>query len=242
MKNLSVLLLMLISIPLFSKQIEEMHYNLKFGFIKAGEARILISDTIFNDHPAVHYLMELKTTGLSNSLLGIHDIYESIVNPDNMLPYKSIRNIKEASYRYYNEVLYFHDGDTIQSLLSGTRDVPENLIDILSVFLYFRKDGFFENISEGENITMPTLDSDKISDVTLNYLGMENIRTKKGKIDCYVLSPHIKAGKVLESSDGIKFNIIPENLIPVELEFEVKIGALKGVLKSYTLNGQEMWN
>ena len=241
-KRICFLFFMMVSISLFSKENEEMRYNLKLGFLKAGEAKILIADTIFENKQAVHYLMELKTTGLSNSLIKIHDIYESIVNPENMLPYKSVRNINEGSYKYYNEVIYYHDVDSIQSLLSGKRKVPENLIDFLTIFFYYRVDDFFEKVPKGEFVTLPTLDSDEISDVSIYNHGLEETRTKAGKMDCYVLSPNMKKGKVLNSRDGLKLIISQEDMIPVVLEFDVTIGKLKGVLKSYTVNGEEKWD
>ena len=49
-----------------------------------------------------------KTVGLADAIYKVRDQYESYINPTNGLPVKSVRNIQEGRYRYYNEVLFDH--------------------------------------------------------------------------------------------------------------------------------------
>ena len=219
---------------------EELRFNMKYGFIKGGEARFEISDTVFNGKPAIHYYLRVKTTGITDKLFEVNDIYESIVDKTTLLPYKSIRNIAEGKYRYYNEVLYFHDSDSIYSQRSGGKKVQPELLDILSVFFYFTSPKFMTNIRVGDVVTMPALHADKINDVSIGYYKDEQIQTKHGKLDCYALAPVVDKGKLLERSDGLKFYVSKENKIPVLLEFDMKIGALKAILKSYKVDGKEL--
>ncbi|MCA1761026.1 MAG: DUF3108 domain-containing protein, partial [Bacteroidales bacterium] len=135
---------------------EKIFFNLKFGFIKGGEAELIISDTIFNNKKALHYSMVGRTTGLTDKLFGVNDIYETTVDADTRLPLKSIRNIKEGKYRWYNETLYFHDNDSIYSQKSGGKKVPENLVDIISVFFYFIHNHLLDDLKPGYSVTMPT--------------------------------------------------------------------------------------
>ncbi len=238
-KQVCILSITLLFLSSNLKAEEKIRFNLKFGFIKGGEATMVISDTIFESKPAVHYYLAGRTTGLTDKLFEVNDVYESIVDPETMLPYKSIRNIKEGKYRYYNEVLYYHEADSIYSQRSGGRKVEPNLVDILTAFFYFRSSNFYENIKIGDVATMPSLHADKISDITIVYSGEETIRTKKGKMECYILSPVVDKGKVLMKSDGLKFYVSKEYNIPVLMEFDMKVGALKAVLKSYRVDGKK---
>ncbi|MCY1721814.1 DUF3108 domain-containing protein [Prolixibacteraceae bacterium Z1-6] len=218
---------------------ERIRFNLKFGFVKGGEAELVITDTTFNGKPAIHYHMMGKTTGLANKLYGVYDIYETTVNAETHLPLKTIRNVKEGSYRRYNETLFYHDIDSINSQRSGWREVPENLVDIISVFFYFIHQNSFENLDPGDGVVYPTINADKISDVAITYLRDETIKTDIGKIDCHVLTPTVNKGRVLERSDGVRFFISKEKKMPVFIEFEMRVGSLKAVLKSYTIDGIE---
>lgn len=212
---------------------------MKFGFIKGGEARLIISDTIFNNKTAKHYYLKVRTTGLTDKLFGVNDIYETTVDAETMLPLKVIRNIKEQKYTWYNETLFYPEIDSINSQRTGWREVPDNLTDIVTVFFYFVQKHLMDNIEAGENVTLPTFHADKISDVSIKFIGEEKISTDLGKIDCFVLSPRVDKGKLLNRSDGLKCYISKEKKIPVSFEFDMRVGALRAVLKSYKIDGEE---
>ena len=140
---------------------EIIRYNLKFGFIKGGEAQLVISDTIFNNKKAKHYHVIGRTTGLTDKLFGVNDIYETIVDYERRLPLKSIRNIREGRYRWYNETLFYHDIDSLNSQKSGWRSTPDNLVDIISVFFYFIHHYIDGSMQQGLEVTMPTYHGDE---------------------------------------------------------------------------------
>lgn len=232
---LSLSLLFLLTRTFASK--EEIKFNLKFGIIKGGEAVMVISDTVFNGQKAIHYYFEAQTTGLTDKLFGVNDVYETTVDAETRLPLKSIRNIKEGKYRWYNETLFFHDIDSLNSQKTGWREMPENMVDIISVFFYFINKHLFEEIEVGHTVTLPTFHADKIDDVTVKYLGETEIKTDLGKIECFVLAPLVDKGKLLKRSDGLKFFISKDTKMPVLLEFDMKVGALRAILKSYKIDG-----
>ena len=238
-KIIGIALLMLIFVIKVSAKKEEIKYNLKFGIIKGGEAKLVINDTKFNDKNAINYYLIGQTTGVTNTLFGVYDIYETTVDAETGLPLKAIRNIKENKYRWYNETLFYHDIDSINSQRTGWQAVPKNLVDIISVFFYFVNKQMFDEIEKGHTVSLPTYHADKISDITVKYSGEEKIDTDLGKIDCYVLSPSVDKGKVLNRSDGLKFYISKEKKIPVLVEFDMKAGTLRAVLKSYQIDGVE---
>lgn len=214
-------------------------FYLKFGFVKGGEAEMTISDTVFNGNPAIHYHVMGKTTGLANKLYGVYDIYETYVDAETRLPVKTIRNVKEGSYRRYTETLFYHDVDSINSTRSGWRAVPNDLLDLVSVFFYFVHKNPFENLQSGDAVIYPTINADKISDVAVRYLRDEKIETDVGEVECHVLTPTVRKGKVLEKSDGVRFFLAKNEKIPVYIEFDMRVGSLKAVLKEYKIDGVE---
>ncbi|MFW5822988.1 MAG: DUF3108 domain-containing protein [Tangfeifania sp.] len=218
---------------------ERIVFNLKFGFVKGGEAVLNIHDTLFQNQPAIHYYLEVRTTGLTDKLFGVNDIYESIVDAQTRLPLKSVRNIKEGKYRWYNETLFYHDKDSLLSQKSGWRPAPENLVDIVSVFFYFINNYLMENIEKGKQVSLPTFHADKIDTVSVQYLGDRLIKSDMGEIDTYVLAPTVNKGKLLNRSDGLKFFISKESKLPVLLKFDMRVGALRAVLESYEIDGEQ---
>jgi hypothetical protein len=239
MKKEIIIALLILVFSLHAKAREEkIFFNLKFGFIKGGEAELIISDTIFNNKKALHYYLKGRTTGLTDKLFEVNDIYETTVDAETRLPLKSIRNIKEGKYRWYNETMYYHDIDSINSQKSGWRDAPENLVDIISVFFYFIHHHLLDDLEPGSRVTLPTFHADKIDDVSVKYLGDRRIETDFGKIDCYVLTPSVDKGKLLNRSDGLKFFISKKTKMPVLLEFDMRIGSLKAEIQKYEVDGK----
>ena len=218
---------------------ESIFFSLKFGFIKGGEAELVISDTIYQNKKAIHYYLVGRTTGLTDKLFGVNDIYQTTVDAGTMLPLKSIRDVREGRYRRYNETFFYHDIDSIYSQRSGWSDSPENLVDIVSVFFYFINKHLLTDLQKGKRVSLPTYHADKISDVTITFIGEGKVDTELGKIDCYILTPSVDKGKLLNRSDGLKFYISKETNLPVLLEFDMRVGALRAVIEKYKIDGDE---
>ncbi len=214
-------------------------FNLKYGFVKGGEAEMIIIDTIFDGNPAISYSFIGKTTGLTNKIYGINDTYTTIVDAETNLPLKAIRDIKENKYRWNNETYFYHDKDSLNSKRTGWRKMPDNMVDIISSFFYFIRENNMEEMKADEIKTLSSFHADKIDTIAIKYIGKERIKTSLGKIDTYVLVPSVDKGKLLLSSDGLSFYISKDLGIPVMLEFDMKLGALHAVLKSYKIDGIE---
>lgn len=239
-KTIAILLLLLATSHVFAKK-EIINLNLKLGFIKGGEAQLVINDTTFNGIPAIHYFLLTKTTGLTDKIFDVYDIYETIVDAETKLPLQSIRNIKEKKYRWYNKTLFNHETDSIYSQRSGARAVPDTLLDMLSVFFYIINNTINAETEPGFEATYATFHGDKINDLKIIYRGDEKVETDLGNIDSYVLTAVTDKGKLLNRSDGLRFFISKKYKVPISIEFDMRVGTLRAVLKSHTINGIEQF-
>lgn len=224
----------------FAKNKAVLTYNLKYGIIKGGEAKMIITDTVYNGKKAIHYYMEGRTTGVTDRLFRVHNIYESIVDAQTYLPYKAIRNAKEGNYRYYNEVFFFHQNDSIFSEKSGGKKVPHKLTDILSVFFYFVQQDYIRKTPRGKYVELPVINGHDISTIKIKHDGIQTIKTDLGDVPSYILMPEVDKGRVLKSSDGLLFYISQKDKVPILFDLDLRLGSLRAVLTSYTLNGKEI--
>ncbi len=246
-KSLPVLKVLMVAFLLMSlqdvqgKMRERLVFDLKLGFVKGGEAVLVIKDTLFNGNNAIDYHLKGRTTGITDKLFKVDDVYESTVDARTYLPYRAVRNIKERKYRYYNEVFFNQAVDSIYSKKTGQIKVPHNLTDILSVFFYFVRQGMIHDIDEGKSIVIPTINGHDIKQIKIRFDGFEDIQTKMGPVTCYVLSPVMEKGKVLTRSDGLKFYISKDKKIPIQLDFDTKAGTLRAELVSYKISGKEQF-
>lgn len=238
MKGLFIIWLFFIALQVQAQPLEEMEYILRFGFIKGGKATLTAQKEKLNKKQTIHYHMRGRTTGLVDKIYEVNDVYESWVDPESFLPYKSVRNVKEQKYRFYDEVLFDHVNDSISSLKSGKKKVPSNLNDLISVFFYIRQNHYFEALLAGKKFQIPVHHGNELFMMELEYLGVESIETKIGNKQCYVVSPKVPKGKLLKGSDGLKIYITKDdNRLPIYAEFDLLVGALKCELNSYKING-----
>jgi len=238
-KSIIISVFLILLIQSVSAKKETLFFDLKYGFAKGGEAVLTISDTTFNGSPAIYYHMIGYTTGISEMLFGIKDIYETIVDAKTHLPLKTIRNIRENKYRWYNETYFYHDIDSINSNKTGWNAVPNNLTDFLSVIFYYINNHLVNETNQGTTVTLPNYHAGKVSDITIKYLGDKKIKTALGEINTSIVISNIDKGKVLDSAEGIRFFISKDNKIPVALEFDLTVGELKAILKNYKINNIE---
>lgn len=238
MKQILVLFLVLyIFSPSASAKEERIKFHVKFGFIKGGEIVMIIKDTVFNNKPAVHYSIDGRTTGITNVIYGVHDLYETTVDAETYLPLKAIRDIKEGSYKRYNETFFYHDIDSLHSQRKGWSEMPNNLVDIISGLFHFINRNPFTNLQAGDAVKYSIYHADKIMDVSIKYLREETIKTDIGKINCMVLSPLIEKGKMFNRSDGIKIYISKEKNTLVYIVLQTTFGSLKAEAKYYSIDG-----
>ena len=233
-----ILIVCLFPVHLLAVNKDVLKFDLKFGILKGGEAVLTIRDTTYNGLKAVCYHIQGGTTGITDRLFNVHDVYETIVDARTYLPLKSTKNIKEQKYRYYNEIQFFHEQDSIYSLRKGGKKVPPGLLDIISVFFYFVKNNYTEKIELGDTATFKVFNTEnKIDEIRIKNSGVSVVETDLGNFECYVLSPRMDKGKVLKRSDGLKCYVSVAEKIPVQMEFEMKVGTLRAVLRSFSSNG-----
>jgi len=117
---------------------EMLKYQLYYGPVNAGEAIMTLEPARFEGRDVLHAVTLGYSTGLADRLFKVYDVYESFMDPKTGLPVKAIRNISEGRYRYYNEVLYNRDNNTVSSLRSGVHEVPAGILDLVSAIYKLR--------------------------------------------------------------------------------------------------------
>jgi hypothetical protein len=221
-----------------AQPLEEMEFILSFSFIEGGKVNVVARSEKLNRKEVIHYYVKGKTIGLINKLYEINDIYESWVDPQTNLPLKSVRNVREEKYKFYDEIVYDHDNDSIISLKSGHKKVPNNLNDLVSVFFYLRQNDYLDKVLKGIKFELPVINGNDLFMMHLDYLGTETIHTKFGRKLCYVLAPKIPDGKIVSGTEALRIYITTdENHLPIYAEFDLMVGHLKCELRKYKING-----
>jgi hypothetical protein len=219
---------------------EKVNYLVHYGPITGGEASLELISEKLDGKEVWHSVMLAKTTGMTDAFFKVLDIYEVYIDPATQLPVKSIRNVREGRYRKYNVVLFDHktraDSAILTSDLTGVHIAPPGIHDIVSCFYYLRN-----NILNKETVLVPdktytimTWFTDELYPIILRYKGVEEIKTKLGRIKCYKFNPVTEVGRLFKTEEDVSFWFSADkNFLPVKIRFDIFVGSFNIEIVSY---------
>lgn len=205
----------------FYKDGETLNFRLRYGIIIGGTVTLSVRET----SNLYHVKGVATTTGLADKLFSVKDIYESYIDKKTSLPVLAIQNVKEGrNYKYYNEVKYNRSNNTVVSTKSGQKDVPEQTLDMMSVF-YFIRQMDFSAAKPGDSFFINTFFSDKLFPFELRFRGREMASTPLGNIMCLKFAPVVEPGRVFKTKDDMYIWFSDDsNRIPVLVSMEMLVG------------------
>ncbi len=206
---------------------EVLTFRIHYGFITGGEVKITANKTYLNDKQVFHTVLAGKTTGLIDKIYKVYDIYESYFDPGTNLPDKAIRNIREGSYRYYDEVMFDQENMYVNSQRNGRVSVPKNTLDMASVMYYVRRLDL-SGLKENDIISLDTYFGDELFPFYIVYKGKETISIGSGKYRCFKFVPIVEPGRIFEDNDDMTIWFTDDrNKIPVSIRFDILVGSFR---------------
>ncbi len=207
---------------------EMLKFQLYYGPINAGEVKMTLKPSKLGEHEVLHAVTVGYTTGLSDRIFKVYDVYESFMDPQTGLPLKAIRNISEGNYRYYNEVLYDRDSNTVMSQRSGKHEVPTGIMDMISAIYKLRDTIQTTSLRPGDVIELMTFFSDELYPVVVKYRGTEVIQTRMGKFHTLKFSPVSEPGRLFKTEDDITVWFSNDrNIVPLRVRLNMLVGAVR---------------
>ncbi|WP_113651693.1 DUF3108 domain-containing protein [Pedobacter namyangjuensis] len=219
--------------PIF-KEGEVLSYKLKYGFITAAEAtiKVLPSDMKFDDKPTYRLSVDARTSGTFDVFYKIRDHYDSYIDKTNLTPYFYQENIREASYRRTDKARFHQEAKKVVAN-KGTFTTPTTqTFDLVSAY-YFARSLDISKLKIGDEFKLNYFLSDEISQLQIEYVGKETIKTKLGNIRCLKFSPSIKPGRIFKKDSKLYLWITDDgNRVPVKAQVEILVGAVTMEIKS----------
>lgn len=218
---------------------EKLKYSIYYGPIRGGEAVLEVRKGKYQDKNVNHLILNGRTVGLANVLYSVSDTYESFTNTETDLPYKSIRDIKEGSYKHYSEQVFDHwsrdDSTIVYSTKVGEVLSPKNSNDILSAFYYIRNHLVWKPMSIGDTMVVDTYFTDEVYTMRVRFMGYEDVKTKLGTISCIKLVPVVLVGRVFKNKDDMTVWFSNDkNYLPIRVRFNIVVGAAYCDLVDYS--------
>jgi len=206
---------------------EELKYRMRYGIFTAAEATLQVQDTDikFKDKPVYHLVAQGRTSGPFDIFYKVRNRYDSYIDQEEMLPYFYTENIREANYRRTDKARFYQDEMKITAN-KGTFRGADQTFDIVSAY-YFARSLDISLLSIGGKMKMNYFLDDGVTELEIQYLGKERIKTSLGYFNCLKFSPSIQPGRIFRKDSKLYLWITDDgNRIPVKAQAEILVGSL----------------
>ena len=246
MKKLVLILLLFISFKFLGAQEsssfqagEWLRFKLSYsGWMKAGNATLEVTESIYKNTPVYKVVGKGWTTGPVKWVFKVEDHYESHFDKVTGQPYKFVRNIDEGGY-IKNRIVDFDHAQNkalVNDLKEGTNssvDIEQNIQDLVSAYYYLRNNYNTETIQEGDVVELNIFFDSETFLFKLKYLGRETIDTEFGKIKCIKFRPYVMAGRVFREEESLTLWVSADkNKVPIKIKADLQVGSLRADLEA----------
>ena len=220
-----------------------LYFNWKFVWVRAGNAGLIIRDTIYNGKKAMYMSLLSTTNKRADSFFKMRDTLTTIFSPD-LRPLYYRKASEEGKHYYLNQVWYdYSDKDSITIRQSFRRNKEElrlrtdrsatPVYDMMSLLAYARTIDF-SSMKRGTRLTFPVATGKRIEKQHLIYRGKTVMESDKDvKYNCITVSlvEYDKKGK---EQDIINFHVTNDaNKLPILLDLALNFGSAKAKLSGY---------
>ena len=218
---------------------ELLEYKLNYGFLNASYASLELKKEELNNNIVYRATAIGKTTGLARLFFKVDDVYEAFFPLEKVKPIKSIRDIYEGGYVRKAETFY-DDNNKTATLINKITDeskiinLENDYQDIVSTFYFLRKHLDISKLNEGDLIGVNIFFDQRNYPFKMKFLGIENLKTKFGLIECMKLNPFMEAGRVFRSNKGLELWVTNDkNRIPIKVRANLRVGTIVAELTSF---------
>ncbi len=209
------------------------------GFLKAGNASLLVKETKLNNKDVYHVVGKGWTSGMIKWFFKVKDRYESYFDRTTLLPYKFIRNIDEGGYTKDLEIDFDQSNNKayVNDKKKKTKEVYDtkpNIQDMVSTYYYLRNKININTLKVGDEIRADMFFDEENYGFKLQYLGTETIDTDFGKVEALKFRPYVMAGRVFKEEESLTLWVSKDkNKIPLRIKTDLRVGSLRADLEAF---------
>lgn len=212
---------------------EELYFDVKYGFVTAGEAKFLIPRYLtMNGRKCYNVEFYVKSKPFFDSFYKVRDRYETNIDVEGLFPWKFVQQIREGGYS--KDFSAWFDNERNRAITAqGTYAMPPYTQDIVSAFYYMRTYDY-TTFKPGQTTTLRNFYNDSAYVLTIKYLGKETVDVTAGTFRTIIVEPIMKEGGLFKTSGRLLVWLTDdERRVPVLVKAEIPIGSITSELTYY---------
>ncbi len=217
---------------------EELFFDINYGFINAGSARMRVLDLVeWEGRPCYHIQTLAHTNSFFSSIFPVNDTVETIMDAVGLASWHFEKRLREGNYR--SDRIYTFDQINARTVYKGdTIDIPRFVQDVLSSFYYVRT----QDLKVGSSVFVESFTRGEVKPLEIKVIRRETIKVPAGEFDCLVVEPLLQAAGVFRHEGRLTVWLTDDRLkMPVQMKSKVLVGAINAKLTDYRLGEIEQF-
>ena len=212
---------------------EHLHYDVKYGFINAGDATMMIGDTLLpNGRKCYHILFNVDSKPVFNWVYHVYDRYSTIVDAVGLFPWRFEQHINEGGF-HRDFTADFDQLNHIAKTSEKDHPIPPYVHDIMSAF-YFARTIDYAGYRPGQLVHFQNFYKDSTYDLDVKYKGRQQIEVPAGKFNCIIVEPIAKECCMFKSNGRVLIWLSDDDRkIPIKVSAQIPIGSVDSELVDF---------
>ncbi len=212
---------------------EYLKFDVKYGFITAGEAVMKVSDTLYaTNRKCLKIEFQVDSKPFFDVFYKVRDRYSTLVDAKGMFPWRFEQHIREGGYSR-DFVADFDQVNHVATTSEGSHPIPPYVHDIMSAF-YFARLIDYSDYRPGQKLHLQNFYKDSTYELDVKFKGRQTIQVSAGTFKCIIVEPLAREGGLFKSEGRVLVWLTDdERKIPVKVSTKVVIGSIDSELTEY---------
>lgn len=211
---------------------ETLVFELKYGFIAAGDAVMMIRDLATERGRLCYHVVSVaESKPFFSVFFRVRDVAESFMDVRDLVSLRFEKHIEEGDFRSDDVALFdqerhvaiYPTKEQLVPLSLGAQDILSSLYIVRMMDLEVGGTVFIENHADRKNYPLE-----------ISVLRRERVEVPAGTFDCVVVEPKIRGAGLFRHSGRLRVWLTDdERHLPVLMKSKVIIGSVAAVLTDY---------
>ncbi len=217
---------------------EQLEFDIKYGFIRAGTATMSVERLIeYENRPCFLITSIAQSNSFFSTFYKVEDRVETVLDANGLFSWRFEKNLNEGKY-HAQRIITFDQRQQKAYYKEDTADVPPFVQDALSVFYYVRT----QALAVGKSVFVDHYNDGKLYNLEVKVLERETITVEAGTFECFVVEPLLNSVGVFKHEGQLKVWLTDDRLrLPVLMKSKVLVGSISAELTDYQLGEIEIY-
>lgn len=217
---------------------EFLKFEIKYGFVTAGDAIMRVIDTVHANGRACHRIdFEVDSKPFFDWIYKVKDRYMTLMDVRGLFPWRFEQHIREGGYER-DFTADFDQANHVARTSEGEYPVPSYVQDVMSAF-YFARAVDFSSYRPGQKLFLQNFYKDSTYNLAVKFKGRQTIEVEAGTFKCIIVEPLAQEGGLFKSEGRVLVWLTDDQRrMPVKVSAKIVIGSIDAELTEYRgING-----